>query len=82
MNEDDLVTNIECNVEVNVQGEDLKPAAIRLAATLRSVADQVERLDIKDGFHKLKSPDGRAVGEVYFDVSEGNMFPHPDETEH
>lgn len=78
MNEEQFITNIQCDVEINVQGADTGSAATRLAALLRTLADRVESGDFEDGHHNLMTLEHRPAGTVYFDVSEGNGFADPD----
>jgi hypothetical protein len=82
MSEERIVTNIQCDVEINVQGGNLREAEISTAIVLRQVAAMLEAGKARDDFHDLIAPYGRKVGTVYFDFSEGNFFPHPDDKPH
>lgn len=66
---DELVTVLKCDVELNLTGP--IPALVnkRAAAVLRSLADRLEKDGFEDGFHPVKDESGEEVGEIYVDYS-------------
>ncbi|MBB3389161.1 hypothetical protein FHT82_001884 [Rhizobium sp. BK275] len=66
---DEMVTVLKCDVELNFTGP--IPALVnkRAAAVLRSLAERLEKDEFEDGFHPVKDENGEEVGEIYVDYS-------------
>ncbi len=68
---DEFVTHLKCDVELNITGPVLALVNKRVAAVLRSLADRLEKDEFEDGFHPVNDENGDKVGELYVDYSEG-----------
>lgn len=72
--EDELISNLQCDVEINIAGWDDAEINKRAAAVLRKAAAMVESGDLETGFIDLRDDSGRKVGTIYVDHSEGGPF--------
>jgi hypothetical protein len=62
---DDLISNLKCDVEINVSGWDDAEINKRTAAVLRKAAAMVESGDLETGFIDLRDDAGKKVGTIY-----------------
>ncbi|WP_240233020.1 hypothetical protein [Devosia lacusdianchii] len=72
--DDDLISSLKCDVEINISGWDDTEINKRTAAVLRKAAAMVESGDLETGFIDLREDTGRKVGTIYVDHSEGGPF--------
>jgi hypothetical protein len=70
MDDDDLLTHLKCDVELNVTGDSIEAVNKIAARELRKLADRIENNEFEDGFHPMIKAIGEAYGEVYIDYSE------------
>ena len=71
---DELISNLQCDVEINVSGLDDAEINKRAAAVLRKAAAMVESGDLETGFIDLRDDSGKKLGTIYMDHSEGGPF--------
>lgn len=71
---DDLLSNLQCDVEINVSGWDEATINQRTAAVLRKAAAMVESGHLETGFIDLRDDNGKKVGTIYLDHTEGDLF--------
>ena len=79
---DDFITNIQCDIELNSQGADLETALARLTAALQKTTAAIAAGEYGDGFHDIFGDNGKKLGTVYFDYSEGDGFSDPEAPHH
>lgn len=79
---DDFITNVQCDIELNVQGNDELQAQARTADLLRNIADRISKGEYTSDHHKVINDKGKEVGSIYVDYTEGNMFSDPDKQHH
>ena len=72
--DDDLVSHLQCDVELAITGKEDAAMNKRAADALRKAAAMVESGDLETGFIDLRDDAGKKVGTIYVDYSEGNMF--------
>lgn len=72
--DDELISNLQCDVEINIAGWDDAEINKRAAAVLRKAAAMVESGVLETGVVDLRDDAGRKVGTIYLDHSEGGPF--------
>ena len=59
---------LKCDIEIsNEIGNTHEEILATTAEALRVLATQIETGRLDDGFHEVKTPDGKTIGEVYLD---------------
>ncbi|KKB85801.1 hypothetical protein VW29_05775 [Devosia limi DSM 17137] len=72
--DDELISNLQCDVAINIAGWDDAAINKRTADVLRKAAAMVESGDLETGFIDLRDDTGKKVGTIYLDHSEGGPF--------
>jgi hypothetical protein len=70
-------SGLKCDIEINNEsGNTHQEILATTAEALRVLATQIEAGRLDDGFHPIKTPDGKTIGEVYLDHYETLTAPN------
>lgn len=70
---DEMTPRLQCDVELELPGPNVRTIEKWAADALRAVADRLERGEYEDGHSDVTDAAGKKIGTVYIDYSEGNF---------
>ena len=69
MDDDDVIPHLTCDIELEFVGPNDAVLNSWAAATLRKLAERIEKGEFDDGHHSVTDSTGKAVGTIYIDYS-------------